>query len=343
LVTSTQAFVATRAARDVVPVAAGQERPREIDFGLVVGVDHYPQFRSLRGAVSDAEKLHAWLCDGDGGGVAREHARLVVSRADPASPMQVEIDEQLLELMIAADALGGGRRLYFHFSGHGAGSPDEAGDDVALLLARWSRNLARLALSTDQYRGTLGGIGLFEEIVISLDCCRTTAERAIGLPPTITLEPRTRRCPTRTFIAYATEHGRSAFEVPDHELWQGVFTRCLLAILRRSPYGIAAADLKRELEYEVASAGQQAHVVNGLREDSRFGRRGVIPRLVVTFVKGRGRVRLRDGRRVIIAEREAGPEPWELALEAGLYQLEDGAGAAARFDHGQEAVTDVVF
>jgi hypothetical protein len=336
-------IVLARTTRDVVPAVVSQGRPRETDFGLVVGVDHYPRFRSLRGAIGDATKFHEWLCDADGGGVAREHARLVVSRPDPASPLQDEIDERLLELMVAADTLGGGRRLYFHFSGHGASSPDEAGDDVALLLARWSRNLARLALSTNQYRGVLGGIGLFEEIVISLDCCRTTAERAIGLPPTITLQPRSLRCPTRTFIAYATEHGRPAFEVPDHDLWQGVFTRCLLAILRRSPHGIAAADLKRELEYEVASSGQRAHVDNGLREGSRFGRRGVLPRLVVRFAAARGRVRLRDGRRVIIAEREAGAEPWELSLAAGLYQLEDGAGRAAPFDHGGREVTDVVF
>ena len=206
-----------------------------------------------------------------------------IPQSNPVSPLQDEVDERLLEIITAADAIGGGRRLYFHFSGHGASSPDESGEDVALLLAKWSRSLARLALSTDEYRGALGGMGLFEEIMISLDCCRITAERAVGLPPTITHRPQTQRCATRTFIAYATEPGRSAFEVPDHELWQGVFTRCLLTILRRSPQGISAADLKRTLEYEVASNGQQAHIINGLREGSRFGHRGMLPKLVITF------------------------------------------------------------
>ena len=329
--------------RDVEPMADGQERPRNTDFGLVVGVDHYPRFRSLQGAVADATRFHAWLCEADGGGVAPEHARLVVSRPDPAAPLQDEVDEQLLELVKAADAVGGGRRLYFHFSGHGAGSPDESGEDVALLLAKWSRSLARLALSTDEYRGALGGMGLFEEIAISLDCCRTTAERAVGLPPTLTHRPRAQRCATRTFIAYATEAGRSAFEIPDHELWQGVFTRCLLTILRCSPYGISASALKRSLEYEVASNGQQAHVVNGLREGSMFGRRGMLPRLVITFVQAHGRVRLRNGRRLIIAEHDVGPEPWELPLEAGLYKLEDSTGRTTAFDHGGEEVIHVVF
>ena len=316
---------------------------RHADFGLVVGVDHYPRFRSLRGAVTDATSFHAWLCDADGGGVAPERARLVVSTPDPAAPLQDEIDEQLLAIVTEADALGGGRRLYFHFSGHGAASPAESGEDVALLLAKWSRSLARLALSSGGYRNTLGGMGLFEEIVISLDCCRTTNARAVGLPPTITHEPQTRPCATRTFIAHATEAGRSAFEVPDQDLWQGVFTRCLLGILQRSPNGISAADLKRALEYEISSSGQQAHVVNGLREDSMFGRHGVPPKVVISFDRAREHVRLRNGSRVVIAERDVGSEPWELALEAGLYKLEDTTGGALAFDHGGEAVSRVVF
>jgi hypothetical protein len=332
-----------QAARDIEPATSAEPGARTVDFGLVVGVDHYPRFRSLHGAVGDAKSFHTWLCDADGGGIAAEHARLVVSTPEPAAPLQDEVDEQLLALVSAADAIGGGRRLYFHFSGHGAGSPEAAGEDVALLLAKWSRSLARLALSTDGYRSALGGLGVFEEVVISLDCCRTTAARAVGLPPTLTLEPQSRPCRTRTFIAYATEARQPAFEVKDQELWQGVFTRCLLAILRRAPNGISAPDLKRALEYEISSTGQQAHVVNGLRDDSLFGRRGAPPRLVIAFDRARGHVRLRNGSRAVIAERDAGAEPWELPLEAGLYKLEDAAGGALMFDHGGEGVTRVVF
>ena len=329
--------------RDVLAPAAEPDPRRAVDFGLVVGVDHYPRFRSLQGAVADATALHAWLCDEDGGGLAAEHARLIVSRPNPVAPLQDEVDDRLLELVTAADALGGGRRLYFHFSGHGASSPDESCEDVALLLAKWSRSLARLALSADEYRGALDGMGLFEEIVVTLDCCRTAAVRAVGLPPTITIRTQSERCPTRTFIAYATEAGRSAFEAPDRGAWQGVFTRTLLTILRRSPHGISAVELKRTLEQEVAENGQQAHVINGLRDGTSFGHRGVLPRLAITFRRARGRVRLRNGTRAIVDEREAGPEPWELSLAAGLYKLEDEASQSLVFEHGSTAVTDVVF
>ncbi len=325
---------------DVEPSAEPVPR-RTVDFGLVVGVDHYPQYQSLHGAVADATAFHRWLCHEDGGGVAAQRARLIVSQLNPAAPLQTEVDENLLEIVKAADAKGGGRRLYFHFSGHGASSPDESCEDVALLLAKWSRCLARLALSTNEYRGVLDGMGLFEEIVVTLDCCRTAAVRVVGLPPTITLEPESKKCPTRTFIAYATEARRSAFETYDHGAWQGVFTRTLLTILQRSPHGITAAELKRTLESEVAERGQHAHVINGLLDDSTFGRRGVLPKLVVVFRHARGRVRLRNGSRTIIGERDVGPEPWKLDLPAGLYKLEDEVGRWTMIDHGSEAIKHV--
>lgn len=260
-------------------------------------------------------------------------------------PVQDQIDEQLLELMTAADDLGGGRRLYFYFSGHGATSPEESGDDVALLLATWSKNLRRFALSSRGYSSELGSAGLFEELVIFLDCCRTAMVRAIGRIPAITYEMTSPRCPTRTFIAYATEAGRTAFERPQGELWQGEFTRCLLTILRRSPGGLDARALKDQLECEVRETrtGQQAHVINGLLDGARFGRGGVMPQLRITFGPGRGRVRLVDGRGELVAEHVATSEPWLISAQAGLHKLVDESGARVLIDHGLTEMTDVVF
>jgi hypothetical protein len=124
---------------------------------------------------------------------------------------------------------------------------------------------------------------------------------------------------------------------------QGVFTRCLLGILQRAPHGITAAQLKRSLEYAVAENGQRAHVINGLRDGSMFGHRGVLPRLVVTFDKAVGNVRLRNGARQVIDQHPVCPGPWELSLEAGLYQLEDDTKQTIRFDLGGETVSHVSF
>jgi hypothetical protein len=314
-----------------------------MDFGLVVGVDHYPHFRPLQGAVADAKNFHAWMCDGDGGAVEPQHGRLIVSTPEPPTPIHSQIDAAFGELIAAADLLGGGRRLYFYFSGHGATCVGGSTDDVALLLATWSRSFARLALSSKAYKGELATIGLFEEVVILLDCCRGTAERVVGLPPTMTPSLASTPFPTREFVAYATEAGRSAFEVQDDGLWQGVFTRRLMSILRRSARGIAACDLKDTLEREIAATGQQAHVVNELREGSTFGRRGALPQLEIRFAQATGRVLLRDGALEVIAEHDVASGTWQLSLEAGLYKLEGGGRGPFVFQHGQEAVTHVEF
>jgi hypothetical protein len=103
-------------ARDVEGPEPGPRRRSRSgrDFGLVVGVDHYPRFRSLQGAAADAIAFHAWMCAPDGGGVAPEHARLITSTPVPPTPLQDHVDEQVVELVQAADALGGARRLYVY-------------------------------------------------------------------------------------------------------------------------------------------------------------------------------------------------------------------------------------
>ena len=56
----------------------------EEDYGLVVGVDHYPEYRSLRGACADAKIFYTWLSDNDeGGGVPEDNRRLLLSTRLP--------------------------------------------------------------------------------------------------------------------------------------------------------------------------------------------------------------------------------------------------------------------
>lgn len=335
-----------RTIEDGLPPGRG---PRKVDFGLVIGIDHYSG-HALRGAVKDAEQFHDWLCLETGGGVATEHARLIRSTPGAESAadnehalLKRDVDANLEQLLNAADAIHGGRRLYFHFSGHGCGNTAES---LALLLATWSAMLAN-ALSSSKYRGYLDGIGLFEELVVSLDCCRS-GERALGDPPDIKFQRRSERVGTRVFAAHATEAGSWSFEAADDGHWQGVFTRRLLRILRSAERGISAADLKRALECPAMHSGQQAHVDNGLKETSWFGRRGTRPLLVVKFQRARGHVVLRGGSRRIVAEHdvEIGPDgtprPWSLAVDPDLYKLEAGTGHVT-FDHDGEEVLHVDF
>jgi two-component system NtrC family response regulator len=251
---------------------AGPEDPAR-DFALVVGIEHYAHVPALPGAVADARRFHTWLCDDAGGGVARERARLLVSAPGSMAPGQAQLDAALGELVATARTQGGGRRLYFYFSGHAAvcGS---SGEDIGLVLASWSRSAARLALSARAYRSALAATGAFEELVVVLDCCRILAERVVGLPPVLALPPRSPGVATREFVVFATEPWRSAFDPRPEPRWHGVLTRQLIAILQRSAAGIAASDLQHAIASELASTGHQAHILHSLRDTSAFGGRG---------------------------------------------------------------------
>jgi hypothetical protein len=316
-----------------------------VDFGVVVGVEHYPHFRSLQGAINDARDFHGWLCDKDGGNLDPRRVKLISSNLEAKTPVQDEIDQMLVEVLDAAYALKGARRLYFYFSGHGAANDSE--DDVALLLTRWSTSLARLALSTERYSSALCGAGLFQEVAIFVDCCRSVSVPVVGVPPTITRVWEA-PCSTSKFIAYATEARKPAFEFPESDRWQGLFTRCLLSILKGNPSGVRASTLKDQLEGEVASAAaergiyQRANVYNGFHKLSCFGQSGKLPVLELRFATRRGTVVLRNGDLQVVAEHEADDRPWRLTLPAGLYQIEGGRQDAIVLKHDGREVPHVV-
>jgi len=319
--------------------------PRTADFGLIVGVDNYPRFRSLCGAVRDAKRFHKWLRDGNGGNVAEDHARLVLSKLDPLSPLKKQVDDELNEIIRRADALHGGHRLYFHFSGHGIGL--RRTDDVALLLAEWSEKLGGLALSTNEYRGNLVGMGLFDEVVISLDCCRTAVKGAVVWPPVLSCTPEP-RCATQYLVAYATTLGSWAVErsAPDCE-WEGVFTHRLLFILRGQS-GLTVEQLKSALECESNAEGQQAEVVYKFRSGnrSRFGSPGMKHPVKITFNPARldkwVTIGWYRGSEFHVEHRYKvdGSLSWIVPLEAGRYKLDDGEGTSRLFEHPEQLLAN---
>lgn len=359
------------AARDL-RVAAPAPAPsrRVVDFGVVVGIEDYPYFRSLHGAASDARAFHAWLCDARGGGLDPCNVRLVLSDPEQETPAQDEIDRELVAMLTAAKAGGGGRRLYFYFSGHGAMNPDRMRNDIALLLTRWSESLVRLALSTELYSSTLCSTGLFDEVAIFIDGCRSISASVVGLEPLFVHTWGAQTGAARRFLAFATEACNPAFEYPESARWHGIFTQCLLSILREpSNGGIRADQLKVRLESDVEKKArchrvfQRAHVDSGFLEESCFGtgrrssslarlssrvrgswvgRLPVVrswsllesgPPLELWFSRRRGKVVLLNGDLQIVAEHLADDRPWRLRLPGGIYQVQGGGEDPVRFEH----------
>jgi hypothetical protein len=321
-----------------------------LDFAVVVGVEDYPDFQSLRGVHNDAKGFYEWLLDRNGGGLDKNHVKLILSDAKTKTPVQDEIDLALVKVLDAAEACGGARRLYFYFGGHGATNYPQTGDDVALLLTRWSTQLARLALSTQLYSSKLRGTGLFEELVIFLDCCRTTSVAAIGVEPAFAVGWQKGPHATQTFIGYATEDGRPAFEVCKSDKWEGIFTKCLLSTLR-SRSGVLAVELMELVSKEMAKTRprngvpQVACAVGQVDTKIRFGRIGATvedPYLEIRFAVPCRRVVLRGGKLVngefpIVIEHAIDETlVWRVQLPIGLYELEaEGRQPICFRHHGQ--------
>jgi len=192
------------------------------DYAVVLGVNHYPAFRPLEGAIEDAERVHAWLTDPLGGGLPENNCKLLRSSAPPPAPLQDLIDDAFVEVLERPERR---RRLYFYFSGHGVA---QVQDDVSMCLAKWSETFRAMSLSYRDYQKTLRDWARFEQIVIWLDCCRVRNFSVRGLGPTFPPPMPLPDAPqVRTMVGFATE-----FEDVAYEAGRGVFTTVLLEGLR---------------------------------------------------------------------------------------------------------------
>jgi caspase domain-containing protein len=343
-------------ARDVGAEDAPQQPPVESlgpdnDYALVIGIDDYPEFRSLRGASADAQAFSDWLKSESGGRVPEANIKRLLSKSMPVEPLQHDVDNVLSALLEAVRRAGRGRRIYLFFSGHGAAMG--GAHNLALCLAMWSKKLIGLAMSSRSYLDLLVDSGHFDEIVAFFDCCRL-CDRAIGVSPYIVLDPSERgRRNARTFFAYATESRSPAFEVQVDDAVHGVFTSCLLEGLK---YAQDAKDPQRRVtstslggyldvwvQREAQNRGlhQRAEVVDGMARGAPaiFTGHCDSPLLRVEFVEAKGEVELSDGTGQLVHQGDAADGTWELGLSNGIYKLvETATGRCLLFDHKGEKV-----
>ncbi len=324
-------------------------------YALVVGIDHYPRFRPLKGARKDAQEFHAWLLEPDGGGVPQDNVALVLSEESPSRPIHDDIDDALEILLAKARAATapGPRRFYLYFSGHGLGRSNLG---VDLCLAPWSKVRRTMALDSEGYLRLAMGCGLFAEVVFLMDCCRVREIRAGALPPTIEPPAPGEGAPvSRSFVAYATEFMNAAYEAQtgtttDGEDVRGHFTRALMAALKGGAAepggGVRASRLKEYIEVNTpliaraANHHQRPEVVNGLdaKNDPLFGsalqsRRALT--VVIAFAPGTvGEVVVEDGQLRELHRGDAGSGPWRIALQEptrlGVHSLSDGREITVR-------------
>ena len=339
------------------------------DYALIVGIDDYPNFRSLQGAKNDARAFEQWILNKEqGGGVPRQNCHTVLSQPDPLRPIQDDIDEELEQVLAAIKDKPPieVRRFYLYFSGHGLSS-DRLGMD--LCLGKWSRTRRRQALDANDYYRVVAGWGKFSEIILLYDCCRVRMSNAHGRECGLgSPRPDDATGSGRCFIGYATEFQNLAMEAEvgsidptsgQESLVRGHFTSALLAALwggaAREEGGVTASRLKGYLETatsEIAERNghkQKPEVLNGFpaNDEPVFGAASPASYNVqIRFSPQRtGEMVLVGPDNREIRRAPAATGPWRVHLSTGLHIIEDtlsGEILPIRYEKA-EGVRDVQF
>jgi len=257
------------------------------DYAVVVGINEYPGYRPLKGAVEDALDFAKWLCEEEyGGSIPVGNCKTVLSVKDPLAPLQDQIDVAFDSVFSAIPLGKQARRLYVYFSGHGMAESPLITD---LCLASWAQKFPNRALDAQKYLDSLMAKGRFREIVMLLDCCRVRIVSAKGAAPGFSVVvPAPESSQARFFLANATEFLNPSYEAATpgasgsaDAVVRGYFTRALMTALRGAAVsprgGVRASSLKAYLDDNVAVLAradgwvQDSEVLNGLKGDPVFG------------------------------------------------------------------------
>jgi uncharacterized caspase-like protein len=228
-------------------------------YAIVIGINYYPQFLPiLKSAEEDAAKFAEWLTRPNGGGLPTQNVSLLLGSTyakpnpdDPMfyRPMQLDIDAALRDMKVTKRERVG-KRLYFYFSGHGAGA---APDNIAMLLTNAAIDRLYCHIGFRDYRNYLYNAAPFDELVFLLDCCRNPIDVAQTERPSFNDWRNDARLGQVTQTVFlAARYGQQAFDsvASDTGERRGLLTRALLEGLndRRAvtPDGIITGASLRE-------------------------------------------------------------------------------------------------
>jgi hypothetical protein len=222
------------------------------DFALLIGIDDYSgnDFSQLKGAKNDAEAFAEWLKS-----KANVKTYLLLSKPQLKSPRRSDVVDhvqQLIDLSKKGNRIG--RRLYIFLAGHGV-SPDV--DEIGLVMAdanddRPSYYPGRMLMNL--FRGR----GLFEEVVLCMDCCR---DYDLELePPTLEFKRRFDSGlagKVRAAILFAAEFGKKSREKKFNKKMHGIFSQAVLTGLQGAAADgagrVTGAGLKRYVHRFIAN------------------------------------------------------------------------------------------
>jgi hypothetical protein len=350
------------------------------DWGIVVGVQVYPDLGDLCGPLNDAQAFTAWLTSPTGGGVPQEHTTEILSpnyqqrpkTATDAQPTVEAVEDALNRLDDLAQqnsqngqGLHVGRRLYLYLAGHGfAPKLDEA----ALLMANATRIRLGYHFPGKLWADWFYRSGYFDEVLLFMDCCREDYPSApLNFVPYRDVNDPDAVDRARHFYGFATKWSRNAREHAMQDgVVHGVFTAALLAGLNggaAQPDGsITATSLSSFLYNNTKLFLSQADLTDAdkatIQEpvcdfDTATAESFVIATAAVSkypvtihfpqAAVGKKASILGDKFAVVQAT-DAAPADWQVTLLRGLYLVDAGDGSQKTFEvTGTGAAIDVGF
>lgn len=334
------------------------------DYAILVGITNYPLLTPLRAPEADALRFKSWLISDSGGKVPEQNITLLLtSTFDPPEPPSVrktrpfpsDFEEAVIDLCQKPrrPPLGRiGRRLYLYFSGHGF----ETIHDTAVYAARaGGADYSHIPATT--WATKIWESGLFHEVVLVLDCCRTNLPQPLDIQmPSYDLGTGAASV-TKLYIAYATGDDREAreFSLPNGE-WIGAFTSLLVDALENADpsdgQNVIAEDVRTTLLASLESFKEKYSLNDLENPDLKMERQGEGDPLIwvkrgptlkavhfeVAGAADGSRLTLKDRDLKVLESLEVAHGEARTSLKNGTYKIElDGTARFKRFQVTGEA------
>lgn len=220
------------------------------DYAILVGISRYADksLGKLDGPLGDVALIEKWLLKSEGGGVPTANITKILTDEAAPPPVNGEMPPAVRDFIDAfkhltfkPDGTGfirrPGSRLYLYFSGHGFSEKYQMGAHAALYTATANEWDAPNIYGT-YYAHWTKSHGLFDEIVLIMDCCRDAELAKIPAIPTwrkstdVGVSQK-----VKLFEVYGAPRGGKAQERPipsrNNEV-HGLLTHALLMALQHS-------------------------------------------------------------------------------------------------------------
>lgn len=243
-----------------------------MNYAIIIGIDHYEN-KPLSAAVSDAKGFAKYLFSKklvpatsdtinkfkdenveinieralqDNTGA--DNLKLLLSETNNEIADNRDIDKAIDSIIQDAKKHRAEKnRLYFYFAGHGMGVTY---DKTALCLRFWP-NWFNHCISSSDYKSWLINKGVFDEILIFLDCCREYDQNIDAKSPFPDWETPIGDKSPNILICNATMYGKLSYEIGADKK-RGAFTSFLIESLN--------GDADRNNEGRITSDALKNHI-----------------------------------------------------------------------------------